>query len=144
MRVIVLLLKHRVEVAGALHESGACYNHSLGHHEVCRVSLRGLALATALTVLSGCATAVLTGAASPGAQDGTAVTADDARLARDVKTALLRDPAVSQFDFRVSAKAGNITLQGVVNGDSTRSKAEQVAKQVNGVQRIINELVIEP
>ena len=108
------------------------------------MEFRALALATAVTFLSGCATAILTGAASPGAKDGSAVTADDARLARDVKTALLRDPAVNQFDFRVLAKAGSITLQGVVNGESASSKAEQVVKQVNGVQRVINELVIEP
>ncbi len=108
------------------------------------MSIRRLTLATALMLLAGCATAVLTGAASPSSQNGSTITADDARLARDVKTALLRDPEVNKFDFRVSASAGSITLQGVVNGDEASKKAEQVTKMVSGVQRVINELVIEP
>ncbi|MEE8119797.1 MAG: BON domain-containing protein [Gammaproteobacteria bacterium] len=106
--------------------------------------LKTFLLALGMFALAGCATALVTGAATQSTREGDSRTADDARLTSHVKTALLRDPITTAFDFSVSANAGTVTLRGVVNGDTARVRAEQVATRTSGVVKVINELVIEP
>lgn len=67
---------------------------------------------------------------------------DDATLTTDVKTKLSADNAASAIN--VEAKSGVVTLSGMVDSEASKSKAEQTAKAVLGVQSVVNNLTVKP
>ena len=65
---------------------------------------------------------------------------DDAALAKEVKSALLRDPYVSRFDMKVSAANAQIYLEGRVDSGFEKRHAEFIASRVPGVVDVRNNL----
>jgi len=65
---------------------------------------------------------------------------DDAALAKEVKSALLRDPYVSRFDMNVSASNARIFLEGRVDSTFQKNYSEFVASRVPGVVDVRNNL----
>jgi osmotically-inducible protein OsmY len=65
---------------------------------------------------------------------------DDAALAKEVKSALLRDPYVSRFDMNVSAANAKVYLEGRVDSGFQRRYAEFIAARVPGVVDVRNNL----
>jgi hypothetical protein len=62
-----------------------------------------------------------------------------------VREALLRrHPSGPPGNVQVSARNGWVTLSGSVIRDTVRGRMGQVAKSVNGVERVVNLLVVVP
>ena len=73
-----------------------------------------------------------------------ATTASNAALTAKVKTALAREEGMKSLGkINVDASEGVITLKGKVESDDAKKKAEAVAKQVDGVKSVKNQLTVE-
>ena len=69
---------------------------------------------------------------------------DDATLTTNVKTQLAADATLAKSTINVETKDGVVTLTGTANSDADKSKAEQIAKAVNGVKSVVNNLTVKP
>lgn len=63
---------------------------------------------------------------------------DDAVLASQVREALQSDRALQLYNITVNARAGIITLIGVVGTRAERDRATQIARSVAGVLDVEN------
>jgi osmotically-inducible protein OsmY len=93
----------------------------------------GLSFAGALFV-SGCA--------GDAHKRSTGELIDDTALHAKVKAALINDPVVSGTKIDVSVDRGTVVLNGAVNGEVEKRKAEEIARGVDGVRGVENNLVV--
>ncbi|MFZ3084390.1 BON domain-containing protein [Rhodoferax ferrireducens] len=110
-----------------------------------------LALGTALAVLTalsvGCSKAPeATGASAPGAPApsttvGTVI--DDSIVTASVKAALLADPDLRGFDFKVETRKGEVQLSGFVDKQTQIDIAVTVAGAVTGVKSVQNNVSLQ-
>ena len=91
-----------------------------------RISVVGLALVIALGLVACSSTR------SPGTQ------VDDSAITASVKAKLAADGDINPFNIDVDTNEGVVTLQGRVEKAETRSKAEELARETDGVARVIN------
>jgi hyperosmotically inducible protein len=70
-------------------------------------------------------------------------TLDDATVTAKVKTALARDPATSAYRIEVESYRGDVQLNGFVETAEMKSEATRVAKSVDGVQKVSNNLEVK-
>jgi osmotically-inducible protein OsmY len=68
--------------------------------------------------------------------------AEEATLTAKVKAALIAAPDVSGLDIRVETSGKVVTLTGVVGNDDQRTRAEQAARHVQGVEDVVNHLAV--
>jgi hyperosmotically inducible periplasmic protein len=92
----------------------------------------GILMAALLAVLVGCAGA--------GTKTGQAI--DDAAITAKVKAQMANDKDVSAMDVSVNTDQGVVRLSGVVKSAAEKQRAEQVARNVEGVRRVDNALVV--
>jgi len=114
-------------------------------------------------VLSGCAMAMLKGAAGSGANSGTGgsgisgqggtgpatagrrtpsqISADDA-MTSAVRSKLAADAGLRLLNLGVDTHDGVVTLRGQVNNVQQRNAAQLAARSTNGVKAVRNELVV--
>jgi hyperosmotically inducible protein len=71
-------------------------------------------------------------------------TMDDVTITGKVKAALIADPDLSGLAIDVDTSQNVVTLRGSVGNDEMRRQAEQVARAVEGVKEVRNELVLKP
>jgi hyperosmotically inducible periplasmic protein len=57
-----------------------------------------------------------------------------------IRQKLAADPIVKGGAIEVIAKDGVVTLSGTVEEDRQKNKAAQIAKKVNGVKSVVNEI----
>jgi osmotically-inducible protein OsmY len=76
------------------------------------------------------------GACSSTRTPGTQV--DDAAITAAVKAKLATDGDINPFNIDVDTNEGVVTLQGRVEKEEARTKAEQLARETDGVKRVIN------
>jgi len=69
-------------------------------------------------------------------------TLDDATVTAKVKTALARDPSTSAYKIEVESYRGDVQLNGFVETADMKSAATRVAKSVNGVKKVSNNLEV--
>jgi len=98
----------------------------MNRNQLLRLSVVCLALVMALAL----------GACSSTKSAGTQV--DDAAITAKVKAKLAADGDVNPFNIDVDTNEGVVTLQGRVAKDEARTKAEQLARDTDGVSRVIN------
>ena len=67
---------------------------------------------------------------------------DDTAIHTKVKTALVNDPVVSGTAINVDVERGVVTLNGAVNGEVEKRKAEDIARGVSGVRSVQNNIVV--
>lgn len=96
-------------------------------------SLKALVSALALGLVLGCA----------GAGEKTGVAIDDAAITAKVKTAFAKDPDVSAMKVNVDTDKGYVTLKGEVKSSAERAKAAQLARNVEGVKGVNNNLTVK-
>lgn len=72
-----------------------------------------------------------------------AVVLDDAAITAKVKTALIADPNLKGLSIDVDTQQNIVTLNGTVASDAARTDAERVAKQVEGVREVKNNLLVK-
>ncbi|HEX2201263.1 MAG TPA: BON domain-containing protein [Gammaproteobacteria bacterium] len=68
---------------------------------------------------------------------------DDAAITTKVKTALLQDPEVSGLDINVETFKGTVQLSGFANTERERQRAGTLARLVEGVQSIQNDIELK-
>lgn len=68
---------------------------------------------------------------------------DDAGITADVKAKFLVQKGLDSLDIKVVTVDGTVTLMGDVDNSSQISLAENVAKEVKGVRKVDNKLMIK-
>jgi hyperosmotically inducible protein len=68
---------------------------------------------------------------------------DDTNITAAVKTKLAGEKASTLTRIDVDTVRGVVHLGGVVANDAERARAEQLASQVGGVKRVINDLQVQ-
>lgn len=107
-----------------------------------RPSLGLLALNTTLAVMmtvfvAGCSKpSEAAGTPPPSTTVGTEI--DDSVVTSSVKSALLADPDVRSFDFKVETRKGEVQLSGFVDNQAQLDRATAVTRAVAGVKSILN------
>jgi len=93
-------------------------------------------IAAALLAVAGCAT--------EGEKQSTAgAYIDDAAITTKVKTAIFNEPSLKLFDIGVTTEAKVVYLSGSVKSRAEMAKAVEVARKVQGVKSVKNELKIK-
>ncbi len=93
-------------------------------------------IAAALLGVAGCAT--------EGEKQGAAgAYIDDAAITTKVKTAIFNEPSLKLFDISVTTEEKVVHLSGAVKNRAEMTKAVEVARKVQGVKSVKNELKIQ-
>jgi hyperosmotically inducible protein len=92
-------------------------------------------------VFSAILLALVLGCAGAGTKTGEFI--DDRAITAKVKTALAKDPDVSALAVNVDTDKGVVTLNGTVKSATERNKAAQLARNVEGVTSVRNNLTIK-
>lgn len=99
--------------------------------------MRHLLLASALSaalLAGGCA--VTSGQSSVGEY------VDDATITTQVKARMADDPTVSAMRINVETLNGTVQLSGFAKDESERARAAQIARNVNNVKDVRNNIVV--
>jgi osmotically-inducible protein OsmY len=86
------------------------------------------------------AAAVLPGCAGSATQESTGEFVDDSVVTTKVKTALIRDDKVDAADIQVKTFKGVVQLSGFANSSEQEARAVQVARTVEGVKKVENDI----
>ncbi len=69
---------------------------------------------------------------------------DEASVVSSIQARYFRDPALKVRDIDVTAQSGVVTLHGAVANENERSQALTLARNTQGVQRVEDNLRVEP
>jgi hyperosmotically inducible protein len=103
---------------------------------IIRTTLAAVISAVALLTVSGCA--VVRGQETVGAY------VDDTTITTQVKARLLEDPNVAGTSISVETLNGVVMLSGFAKNATEKSTAESIARKVNGVKSVKNEIAVRP
>jgi len=81
--------------------------------------------------------------ASTGTRESTGEYIDDSVITTKVKSLLAADDFFKSFQISVETYQGSVQLSGFVNSQQAVDKAGQIARSVNGVQSVKNNLVVK-
>ena len=101
-----------------------------------RTTLSAAAIAVALLATTGCA--VTRGQESAGAY------IDDATITTQVKSRMLDNPGVSGTSISVETLNGTVMLSGFAKSSGERDTADRIARDINGVKTVKNQIVVRP
>jgi hyperosmotically inducible periplasmic protein len=93
-------------------------------------------LAASLIALSGCA--VTRGQETVGSY------VDDAAITTSVKARFVDNREVDAASIKVETLNGTVMLSGFAKNGTERSTAENIARNVNGVRQVRNEIIVRP
>ena len=83
---------------------------------------------------------LLTGCAGSPTKESTGEAVDDTLITSKVKAAFVKDPAVSALNIKVETFKGNVQLSGFANNNTEMMRAVQLAREVNGVKEVKNDI----
>jgi len=109
-----------------------------------KAKLLRIALGSLLCLGLGATAIQLAGCASTDTRKSTGQVIDDAVISTKVKAALAKDPVVSALEVGVDTFRGVVQLNGFVDREEQVRRAEQVARGVNGVVDVKNNLSLKP
>jgi osmotically-inducible protein OsmY len=101
-----------------------------------RLTLSAIAAAVALLTASGCA--VTRGQESVGAY------VDDTTITSTIKGRFVGNKEVDASSISVETLNGTVMLSGFAKNATEKSTAESIARKVNGVKSVKNEIAIRP
>lgn len=101
-----------------------------------RPLLAATVCAVALLAAAGCA--VTRGQESVGAY------IDDATLTTQIKSRFVESKAVDAASIHIETLNGTVLLSGFAKNSAERSTAESIARNVNGVKAVRNEIAVRP
>ena len=84
--------------------------------------------------------ALFTGCAGTPTRESTGEYIDNAEITARVKTALISDPVTKARDIQVESFRGTVQLSGFVNTAEEKARAEQVARGIDGVRVVQNNI----
>ena len=90
--------------------------------------------------LSAAIVAVLAGCAGNASERSTGQYVDDKTISTKVKTALINDEQVKARNIDVETYKGVVALSGFVDSSSEADRAVTLARKVDGVQSVKNDL----
>ncbi|MDO8777257.1 MAG: BON domain-containing protein [Burkholderiaceae bacterium] len=103
---------------------------------IIRTTLAAAVAAVALLTATGCA--VTRGQETVGAY------VDDTTITTRVKARFIENKDVDASSIRVETLKGTVMLSGFAKNATERSTAESVARSVNGVKSVKNEITVRP
>jgi len=80
------------------------------------------------------------GCASTAKQEGTGEYVDDTVLTGKVKSAIFAEPTLKSAEINVETFKGAVQLSGFVSSAANEAKAVQVARAVDGVKSVKNDM----
>lgn len=96
---------------------------------------------------AACSSLMLTGGSGTysgsGSERNASEVAKDTAITAEIKARHLDDPVVSMFEVGVRTVNGQVTLNGAVGSYEARNQAYRIARQVNGVSAVINQIRVE-
>ncbi|HJV68465.1 BON domain-containing protein [Ideonella sp.] len=98
-------------------------------------------LAATLTALTLAAT---TGCAVTRGQESVGAYVDDTAITTAVKARFVDNREVDASSIRVETLNGVVMLSGFAKSENERSTAESIARKVNGVKSVKNEIAVRP
>ena len=81
--------------------------------------------------------------ASTPKQEGTGEYIDDSVITTKIKTQLAADDFLKSFEISVESRKGIVQLSGFVNSQKAVNKAGQIARGVEGVKSVRNDLIVK-
>jgi hypothetical protein len=103
-----------------------------------------LSVPTLVTILAlGGAVAFQTGCAGTATRTSTGEYIDDTATTAKVKAAFVKDPLVKALDVNVDTFRGTVQLSGFVDNAEQKARAEEVARTVQGVTTVKNNLALK-
>jgi hyperosmotically inducible protein len=99
------------------------------------IVIRCLVLLMLITTLVACA--------STRTRESTGEYVDDSVITTKVKTLLANDDFLKSFQISVETYKGTVQLSGFVNSREAVRKAGQIARSVQGVQSLKNNLIVK-
>jgi hyperosmotically inducible protein len=95
----------------------------------------------AIFLVAGCTNKTL----SPTTQESKPVLfVKDSVLTAKVKTALLQQRGLEGLEIHVNTYKGVVQLSGFVDSDVNKELAGQIARSVDGVVEVVNNLIVKP
>jgi osmotically-inducible protein OsmY len=88
-------------------------------------------------------TLALIGCASTSNSTSTGEYIDDRAISAKVKTALHTDDDVSGFQVNVETFKGTVQLSGFVDTAAQAERAEEIARGVDGVEDVVNNITVK-
>jgi osmotically-inducible protein OsmY len=101
-----------------------------------RSTLTAAAIAFTLVTATGCA--VTRGQQTAGAY------VDDTAITASVKTRMLEDERVAGTSVTVETLNGTVMLSGFAKSQAEKAAAESIARKVDGVRAVKNEITVRP
>jgi hyperosmotically inducible protein len=101
--------------------------------------IKTLAIASAIAV----STVFMTGCAVVRDQQTVGSYIDDATITTQVKARFAEDPTVSAMAIKVETLKGVVQLSGFAKTSTEREKAATIAANVNGVARVVNDIMVK-
>jgi len=95
-------------------------------------SISAVFLAIAMLTAAGCA--------GTSSRESTGEYVDDAVITAKVKAAILDQPTLKSSEISVETFKGQVRLRGVVASQATIDKAGEVARRVEGVKSVKNDM----
>jgi len=92
------------------------------------------------TFISAILLASLLGCAGTSTKEGTGEYFDDTVITTKVKAAIFNEPSLKSAEINVETFKGTVQLSGFVNSRADIDKAAQVARGVNGVKSVRNDM----
>ncbi len=96
----------------------------------------------ALIVAAMMGTAVIAGCSSTPTQQSTGQAIDDGVVTAKVKAKLIEDPVTKAHQINVDTFKGTVQLSGFVESNQARTRALQLAKDVDGVKQVKDALEV--
>jgi osmotically-inducible protein OsmY len=97
----------------------------------------------ALLAISSGLTLLPAGCAGTATRESTGEYVDDAGITTKVKAEFVRDPVVKALDVKVETFKGVVQLSGFVDSQDQKARAEQIARGINGVQSVKNNIAVK-
>ena len=84
-----------------------------------------------------------TGCAATSKQESTGQYIDNSVITSKVKAAIFDEPSLKTFQIKVESFKGEVQLSGFVDSPASVDKAEAVARGVQGVSGVKNDLIVK-
>jgi osmotically-inducible protein OsmY len=95
-------------------------------------------------VITAAALLTTTGCAVTRGQESVGAYIDDATITTQIKSRFVESKAVDAVSIRVETLKGTVLLSGFAKNPEERSVAERIARDVNGVKVVRNEIIVRP
>jgi len=108
------------------------------------MSARNILAATIATAAAAAALMTLPGCAVTRGQETVGAYVDDAAITTAVKGRFIDNKDVDATAIKVETLNGTVMLSGFAKNEKERSTAESIARNVNGVKSVKNEIAVRP